>query len=54
MEKSELQQKIEEKGIVISRVPEWARDIFKQKGKQRMLWGLWLVSFRFDKRFYGI
>jgi hypothetical protein len=31
MEKSELQQKIEEKGIIISRVPEWARDIFKEK-----------------------
>lgn len=31
MEKSDLQQKIEEKGIIISRVPEWAREIFKQK-----------------------
>lgn len=33
MEKTEIQKRIERKGIVISRIPEWAKEIFKARAK---------------------
>ncbi len=34
MEKTELQKKIERKGIVISRLPEWAKEVFKARARE--------------------
>jgi len=31
---SEIQKRIERKGIVISRVPDWAKELFKERSKE--------------------
>lgn len=46
MEESEIQKRIERKGIVISRVPDWAKELFKKRSKEEFCddYGMCLAS----------